>query len=209
MIFDLIMAAAGAESAPPYFVDSAFSATPFSTSIVVTKPSTVLSGDLLVAVCQSSSSVSWSGDTGWTELVDLGSTPSLRVAYKVATSSEPSSYTFSQSSSYGSNVHLIVIRGGSIGVAGSFAVNQNPLPAPSIAVSKDNSLLLACFAVNAGYVMPTTPSGMSRIAYDNNQYSPSSAVFSQVVQSGESGSRSSNVSQTSGCAGVLLSISPL
>lgn len=207
MIFDLIMAAAGVRAAP-YVVGASFGGVGNGSTFAVALPSGVQPGDILIAVCQSNSSLTWSGDTGWTELVDMGSLPSLRIAIKTAGPSEPSSYTFGTSLSKTSNAHIVAVRGGTFDAIGIVETAQDPLPARSISVAKKDSLLLACFSSASSSVTPTTPSGMGLVAVDSNSIAPSSAVFSEVVQAGASGSRSSSMGSTTGVAGVLLSISP-
>lgn len=72
-----------------------------SSSLVISKPAGVVEGDLMLAFMSTSGTTArtWTGASGWTEVADQNAYPNLRVAYKIATSSEPSSYTFTASTS--------------------------------------------------------------------------------------------------------------
>ena len=192
----------------PYLVGSTYGTNSGVSSCSAFKPAGTQFGDLLVAVCQADSSVTWTGDTGWTQ-VAVGGPTGMRIAYKVATVSEPSIYTFTASISSAMTCNIFAFRCGAFDVAGAFSnPGSTTVTAPSITVSDANSLLLAFFSTQDASVAPTTPSGMTQIAIDSNATSPSSAVFSQQINAGASGTRSSSFgSSIKGC-GVLISIKP-
>ena len=191
----------------PYLVGSTYGTNTGGSSCAAFKPIVAQVGDLLVAVCQADSVVTWTGDTGWTQ-VAVGGPTGMRIAYKVATVSEPSSYTFTASAAIALTCNIFAFRCGAFDVAGAYSSTGSPTVAPSITVSELNSLLLAFFSTQDPSIAPTTPSGMTQIAIDSNATSPSSAVFYQQVNSGASGTRSSSLgSSTKGC-GVLISIKP-
>lgn len=194
----------------PQFIATTFGGTTYGSSFAVNKPSGTQEGDLMVAVCQAAGPVRWTGDTDWTEIAEQGATsPSLRVAYKIAGVSEPSSYTFTASSSaYNINAHVLTFRNSAYDVVGTFATGADPLVAPSVTASMDYSLLVASFARSAGLVTPSTPTGMTQIALDNNPGAPSSAVFSQRVAAGATGTRSSSLGSAVSVAGIMLVIKP-
>jgi hypothetical protein len=77
----------------PEFVGSQVAASA-SSPLVINRPTGTVSGDLLISVMFANGAGTWTGDTGWTEVLDSGLSPSLRVAYKVAGSSEPASYSY-------------------------------------------------------------------------------------------------------------------
>ena len=202
------MAAAGASSAP-YVAGHEFGNTSSGSSVSVNKPSGAQVGDILIAVCQSFLSVSWSfTSSGFTKVASLAQIPSTAIAYKYVTASEPASYFFGSSSNTQQNVFVILIKNGSYDTVGSFSTNSTPIYAPSIVVSKNNSLLLACYARGGQNGDATVPSGMEPVCKDSDANPPSSAVFSQVVNAGSSGSRSSNIGSNVYVSGILLAISP-
>ena len=213
MIFDLIMAAAGASAnSAPTFVGSAFAATT-SASFSIAKPSGVTAGDLMIAFLQSANSSTWmppGGKVGWTKILDQGSSPSMSVAYKIASSSEESSYSFTRSSSsLAASGFIVVYRGGVIDVIGAIGATADPIIAPSISVSAANSILLAMYASSsASKAASSPPTGMTFLVGDSDAQVPSSVIFSQVVQAGSTGTRSAAGMGAAPCAGVLLSIKP-
>jgi len=80
---------------PPTFIASAKTSNEtLGTTLVIAKPTGTAEGDLMVAFMGASNDATWTGDTDWTEVVDEGVEPSLRVAYKIAGASEPADYTF-------------------------------------------------------------------------------------------------------------------
>jgi hypothetical protein len=66
-----------------------------STSLVISNPTQTIKGDLLVALVgrqnSSASDNNWTGPAGWTEAADLSN---IGLFYKIATDTEPLSYTF-------------------------------------------------------------------------------------------------------------------
>ena len=80
------------------------------TSVVVTKPSGTVSGDVLVVfICSSGNSLTYSapGGGGWVTIVNYapGNNRCQAMFYLVAGGSEPASYTFTISSSQGNRVY--------------------------------------------------------------------------------------------------------
>lgn len=210
MIFDLIMAAAGSAGLPaPTFVGSAFAATALSASLSISKPTGVAEGDIMIAFLQHNTTATWTQPSGWTELVDTG-TASISVAYKVAGASEGSSYAFSCTDTHERSGYILAYRGGSFDVIGSVssATSLSSLTIPSVTSALDNSILLCMFAHTLSAISATAPSGMSTISSDSNATAPSSAIFSQVVQAGATGTRTVFSSSAGGRSGVLLSIKP-
>jgi hypothetical protein len=179
-----------------------------SSQLILTKPSGVAAGDLLIAFMCGDSSAAWTGDTGWTELIDGRASvglPGVRVAYKIATGSEGSSYTFTCSQTTGSGV-ILAYRNAAVDVTGSAAgASFGDVVATSITLSADG-LLLGFFAHSSGSRSFTAPSGMSLIAEDTDSAQPSFALFGQEVTAGATGSRTSTPSFGGGASGVLIGI---
>lgn len=185
-----------------------------STSLVIAKPTGTAQGDLMIMMGASSDNGSgdWSGDTDWIEVADQGdgtaTTPCLRLAYKVAGASEPSSYTFTTNGSRLLSGTIMTYRYAAYGtISGSFDIG-NPLLPSSIAPAKSQSILLACGARGAANVLMGTPIGMSDVAVDSNSISPSYIVCSQSAPKGPSGTRPMTSGSTTGASGVLLAITP-
>jgi len=92
----------------PEFV-AASSTNPVTTSsITVNKPAGTQQGDLMIAVMSASVNATFTGATGWTEVVDQAVSPSLRVAYRYAGATEGSSYSFTSSPSGASKAAAIL-----------------------------------------------------------------------------------------------------
>lgn len=135
---------------------------PFSsvTDFTVTKPTGVASGDLLVAFMASpSATVTWTLPTGWVEAVSQASGGSHRslMAYKVAGSSEPSSYTFTASSGVNGMIacsafYEDALSGAPMLVTADWQATASGTShaTPSISPSVSNLLMVACFSLNNG-----------------------------------------------------------
>lgn len=106
----------------PFVSVASSTSTTGSSSLTINKPADVQEGDLLVAFMVSGTTATWTGATNWTEAVDS----TVRVAYKVATASEPSSYTFSRSATgVAASGCIVALRGVSYAGRGSIAASQD------------------------------------------------------------------------------------
>lgn len=202
----------GAEPKPVTFIASASTQnTVNGNTLVVNKPAGTQQGDLMIAfMCEEGANFTFTGDTGWTEIADQGVRPNLRIAYKIAGASEGSSYAFTSSA----NNHLIsgsilTYRNAAFDVIGSIAENARPLVVSGINVSINASVLLAFLVRDQpSYTIPT-PSGMSVVVTDNDSSACSYRIFSQSVNAGATGSRSSDLGTDVQVSGVLMSIKPI
>lgn len=177
----------------------------------VTKPTGVIEGDLLVAFMagDTGASQTWTQPSGWTEVIDKGSTPNIAISYKVATDSEPADYTFTFSAANSNYVVIVAYRNAVYDTVGTFSSATDPIVAPAITVAANNSVLLAFYARgNSTNTTWTTPTGMSIVVLDNSGVSPSCGLFSQSVNSGSTGTRSSSGGSTSRVSGILMAIKP-
>jgi hypothetical protein len=182
-----------------------------ATTLVINKPTGVQEGDLMVAVMATDSSVTWTGDTSWTEVSDTGNRTGLRIAWKRAGASEGASYTFTSSSSRRLSGVILAYRNATFGTMGtvqdySTAPSGNIMVAPSITVADPGSRLLAAYANRISSTTYTTPSGMTSRAVDANATAPSWHVFDQEVGAGASGTRSSTASDAKDSACVLFAL---
>jgi len=142
------------------------------TTITLNKPAGTQAGDLLVAFYTSDAHpASWTPESGWTEIIDtvpegLVTTGS---SYKVATSSEPSTYTFTCSGGASASGVVVAYRNAQFDVVGSVGIGNvlNVQTAPSITTTTNQCKLLAFFAEangNRSWSNPT--SGLSLISSD-------------------------------------------
>jgi hypothetical protein len=191
---------------PPLFITASAVATGSSNSLVISVP-THQSGDLLVAFMLGS----FSGDSDWTQgswiqLYERSGNGGPAIFYKVAGVSEPSTYTFTQTNNNTYSGAIAVFRNAQIDVVGNAVTDTQTLVAPSITVSKNNSILVGFYGANSASRTPSTPTGMNNRIMDNNASSPSFAVFTQTVDQGSSGTRSSTIGTTTATTGLLFSL---
>lgn len=199
---------------PPEFVASASTTNSVSqTTIVVDKPTGTVENDLMIAIMgagTTGSSYSWTGDTGWTEVCDQATGTNLRIAYKVATASEPASYTFTLNTNVSSKgASILTYRYAAYDtIAGTFTTAANPLLLTTISPTQSQSILLAVGARAAASVTLGTPAGMTARVTDNDATAPSYIVCEQPTPKGPTGTRSISTGSTTNVAGIMLSITP-
>ena len=181
-----------------------------STQLVINKPPATSEGDLMIAVMAADSDVTWSGDTGWTEVADQGSSPSVRIAYKIATISEGTSYTFISNSVKKLAGSILTYRYASYDKIGVFTTDSDPLILQSIDPSENHSILIAVGAAKSADPQPLSiPTGMTgRVTVYASNYRPRYIICDQEVSSGPTGIRSIITNTTLNVAGIMLSIKP-
>jgi len=194
----------------------AVSAAPFASAtgagvggaLTINKPTGVQSGDLLIAVMAGGTGGAggtWTGDTGWSEVADQGggSTADLRVAYKVAGASEPSSYSFTYSGGITTGGTIAAFRGYSYGTIGSFTTATDPLVIPSVTTSSAYPVLLAFAGTreepSITMVLPTT---FTNITLDNDATTPSYVFGARLASTGISSTTSVTAGTTNGTGAV-------
>lgn len=178
------------------------------TTLVINKPTGTLEGDLMVAVmgCTGTSTKDWTGATGWTEAADQGGgAPYLRVAYKVAGASEPSSYTFTVSVSAGLRAGAILTyRNAAYDAIGAFDTGSTiDIIGPSAAVP---GCVLIAAAMTEDSQTITGPSGMTTRASRSSTVSFS--LVDKYVGYGATGTFSFSVPGDASKAGIALTIKP-
>ena len=174
-------------------------------------PAGTISGDLMIAVMDANNSgTSWTGDTGWTEVYDQGVNPRLRVAYKVAAAGDSiAAFTISSGSTAYCGGVILTYRNSSFDVIGSGFVTSGSTPIVAPGVNATGGLLLACYG-QSGITTTSfsTPTGMSLVV--DNTTGPNFAVFSENVQTGATGDRTSTpAGSIAPSAGILLAIKPI
>ena len=179
-----------------------------STTVTVDLPSGVVEDDLLVALMSATGNFSWTGDTGWTERIDQGLAPGLRVATKVAGGSEPSNYTFTFGNGSAPVAQILAFRNGEFDAIGSIATlsGDGDLAAPSVSLSP--GIVVAAFGSQSQLSRThSTPSGMTATETTKAFTNSISAFYEESPSTGASGTRTSTMAGGSGVnAAVLLGV---
>lgn len=195
--------------APEFVASASTQNSSNATALVINKPTGTAENDLMIAVMAATVTGTWTGDTGWTEVADLAATTSLRVAYKVAGSSEGSSYTFTMSASAGLSGCILTYRYATYDtIAGSFTTSANPLVLTSISPSLSQSILIAAGVRNAASITLGTPTSMTARVTDADATLPSYIVCDQTVAKGSTGTRSMSTGSSTAVSGIMLAIKP-
>lgn len=195
--------------APEFVASASTQNTSNSNTLTINKPTGTVEGDLMVAVmADGSSSESWTGDTGWTEVADQGTTkPSLRLAYKVAGASEGASYTFTHLRSASLSGCILTYRYAAYDTIGSFTTGTDPLILPGISPSESQSILIAAGARFSPSITLGTPTSMTARAKVEGA-EPSYIVCDQTVAKGPTGTRSMSTGSTNNVSGIMLALKP-
>lgn len=173
--------------ATPTYIASAGTRSTNST-VTVNKPTGTQQNDLMIAVMQSGASGgSFTYPTGWTQsTIDTTGNSSAAVAYKVAGASEPTSYDFTLTGSFGRTVQIVTIRNASTLTVGAFDEGTDAtLVAPQITATA--GILLGWFIAESTPTLTTAPSGMTQAIVTTG--GPVSWIYYQTVASGATGTR--------------------
>ena len=175
-----------------------------SANLTIDKPAGTLEGDLMVAFLAAGGG-DWGHPSGWTE---VGDTNGYAVSYKVAGASEPSSYTFSLSSSlFRLSGAIVTYRDAAYDAIGSFATPDDVLVVTGPSAAEDYSRLLGFAAWGSGTL--TVKSNMvTQRVLDNGSTGPSWYVGDDVVLEGATGTRTFYADSATNGNGVLLTIKP-
>lgn len=171
------------------------------TQMVVSKPSGTESGDLLLLfVSSASNTVGTPSSSGFTMYADQNS-PVSSVLYKVAGSSEPSTYSVSSGQTQPAICCLVAIRNHTSGlVLGSWSASGTgtTITAPSITMPS-SGLLFAFYSMRIEIGETGTlsqPSGMNTTLNLQSTGSAYIGVFNESRSSGATGTKSSNATST-------------
>jgi hypothetical protein len=184
-----------------------------STTLTINKPTGTVQGNLLIAIMfsDSLSNATWTGDTGWTEVIDQGVRPSLRVAYKVAGASEASSYTFISNFSGLIGGAILTYKNALYDTIGAIqtGASGDVQTAPSITLAESASTLIAVFARGQTTSWSAPSAGLSLLT-TQTVVRPAWAIYHQVdLPSGSTGTRQATPANTAGAlACVLIGIKP-
>lgn len=160
------LAASKAVSTPEITFVASSTASTNGASITVDKPTGTQSGDIMIAVMGGDIDATWTGDTDWTEVGELGAAlPGMRVAYKVAGGSEGSTYTFTPSKSDDMAAAILTYRNATYDTATAVVSGGQSGP---ITVAQNDSLLLQIFVRISGFAFINAPAGyITRINFDS------------------------------------------
>jgi len=194
----------------PTVISSVFSeSTSTVTSFVITMPSSIQAGDLLIVAYVTELLTDATRATpaaGWTEVLDSFG---RSLNWKVATGSEPSTYTFTYNTSTRFSAFAVCIRNAAFDVVGTVGANASPNVAPEITVSQNNSILFSHNSNGATVsVTWTAPTGFTQVIADSNATQPSSVLFSdENIAAGATGTVSATPSTGNGRA-FLFAVKP-
>ena len=181
------------------------------TSLTINKPTGTVDGDIMVAVMSGGNAGAWTGDTGWTEILDQGATPNIRAAYKVA-SGEGASYTFSHPASGGNYGFLATFRGlqyDTVSASASTQTGDGTLAVTGITAA--GGVLIAAYAITNAFngSSSSTPGGMISLASSGTGLGEGIFGYWQEVAAGATGTRSSSLGTDMGQgAGILIALKP-
>jgi len=162
-----------------------------ATTITINVPSGVINGDLLVLMVMSDNGL-WTTPSGWT--VWFANSNNRAIFYRTA-SSEPASYTITQSNSDTSSACMIACSNAAIDVMGTIGSFNSPSVAPSITTTANDAFVFDYIAVNSASRTVTTPTGFTSVASDSDSTSPSYALFYKTqATAGATGTVSATVS---------------
>lgn len=163
---------------PPKFVSVAAGATSSGVSMVLNAPSGTLAGDSVFALVYSSSSsstlVSTALPSGWTVLSDISTSATSRtlLLQRIATGSEPSTHTFTTTSTGVVGI-CIAYRGIGAGVnaVSDAGATDNPASAsytaPSVLLARTTDLYIGVAWANSGSITSSAPAGTTERANAN------------------------------------------
>ena len=183
-----------------------------ATTLTIPKPAGTAQGDVVV------SCISLSGGTigaagvpaGWTPLASVTAVANPRVYgyYKVATSSEPASYswTTSSTSSGGSITRYSGASGLDTPAKSASGAAASSGSVPEVTTTTQNAMLVGCMSVNSSSATLTSPNGMSQVVETGAR----KFEFADGIQatSGASGAKTWTFSATREWAGWLAALRP-
>jgi len=183
-----------------------------ATTLTIPKPANTAQGDVLVScISLNAGTIGAAGvPAGWTSLasVTARANPKVYGYYKVATSSEPASYSWTTSSA---------ASGGSITrYSGASGLDTSPESAsgpaassgsvPQVTTATSNTMLVGCMSVNSSSVTLTSPTGMSQAVETGDRR----FEFADGIQAtaGASGAKTWTFSAAREWAGWLAALRP-
>jgi hypothetical protein len=179
-----------------------------ATTITATVPS-VVDGDLMLMIVGTGNNTSntWTTPSGWT--VGTAGVQGRALFWKTA-SSEPASYTVTQSASATSNAIIVAYRNATFDTSGLASQSQTLSPTPvAITVAAADSTIVYVVQSNPGAsVTYTTPTGYTIVASDSDATAPSAAIFDLAGVGSGSYSAPSTTGSSSNSRAYVISLTP-
>lgn len=186
-----------------------------STSLVINKPSGVVSGDLLIAFTVTSNRADgvFSPPAGWTEQAqsnDGGNNPDIAVYTKTAGGAEGASYTFTYGSSKSLSGCIVALRNATYDTISALTRDASTTRnIASVTVANTRSALLAVIAITGGSQTITPPTDMTALTSESGGTSPNwSVVFKRPVPSGATGAKTATSTGSANSGTYMLAVSP-
>jgi hypothetical protein len=132
-------------AAPVYVSNNTASKTSATSTLDLTKPASVAVGDLLIAVLVANATGGWTTLSGWTRLVNDIPDPSTSYQYRIADGTEPSTISFNCGTTRACGILMRFTGAASTYVGTTSSGTGTSHVAPSVTITKDNSLVLAIF----------------------------------------------------------------
>lgn len=174
-----------------------------ATTITINVPSGVANGNVLVLMVMSNNGT-WTTPSGWTVWLANGNN---RAIYYRTASSEPASYTITQSASQTASACMVACNDAVIDVMGTISPNTDPSVAASITTTANGAFVFDYLAVNDSNRTITLPAGYTSLASDSDGTSPSYAlIYKTQTTAGATGTLSVSVSNS--MRSTLFSIIP-
>lgn len=178
----MLMRRAFMSSKPPI----AFRSSTTSSTGTISKPSGIVSGDILVLLGSANATGAWSAPSGFTDM--FGTTDTGAACYRIADGSEAASVNYVNGAGSLGAVYLAFSGASTVDVIGSpnSVSGVSSLAAPSVSTTVANTMLIAMFSSDAGVTLDAI-SGMTQVACSTNP--PCSAYYAIVAASGATGTR--------------------
>ena len=173
--------------------------------LVISKPSGVISGDLLIAVAGGDTAGhSWGRSVSWTAALDQGALPNLFIGYRTAGGSEPSSYSFT--GGYNTWGVILAYRQAAWDAIGTTATLSGGGDVVAGGITSAGGILFCAVNTSGSNESTThsTPSGMTMMGpyggyattatVDNDTPGGVLRLFRQAVSAGATGTRTSTIS---------------
>lgn len=201
-----------AQTSPaPFAISKASTQTGTASTLVINKPTGTREGDLMVAFMNAGGGITWTGDTDWTEVAEQASTsPSTRIAYKVAGASEGASYTFTASTTTNLSGTIATYRNAAYDAVGAITSGTSTLSLAAVTTSVPYGRVLGSAARALGSVTITGPASMQTLDLDADSSLPSRLVAQDTNPSpkGSSGTRAFVMGASTSVSGALVAVKP-
>ena len=187
-----------------------------STTLTITSPATVLTGDLLVGITGvpiATADQAWTVPAGWTKQIEQTDAPNICIATLVATGDGSVDYSWGLGNAKYLGGAILVYRGADYDKNGAIghATGGGAITVPSIDTTAANcAVIMACFDTETNKSFPDITGWTDRSVAMSSSYPQSWRIREKVfTAAGSTGTFSVNSSATNGeSGGVLISIKP-